>query len=95
MSTTNQKDDIYAKAISDLGKFQFDEQVARVFEDMINRSVPGYGMILEMISLITQRYAKSGTRCYDLGCSLGASTLAMQQALEHIYQWLVQQRLGC
>lgn len=84
MSTTSQKDDIYAHTITDLGKFQFDEQVARVFEDMIRRSVPGYGMILQMIGLITERYAKSNTRCYDLGCSLGASTLAMQQALEQM-----------
>lgn len=84
MNTDNHKDDIYATSISDLGQFRFDEHVARVFEDMISRSVPGYGMILQMIGLITQRYAKSNSRCYDLGCSLGASTLAMQQALEHM-----------
>lgn len=84
MSPTNQKDNIYANTIGDLGNFQFDEQVARVFEDMIKRSVPGYGMILQMIGLITERYAKSNSQCYDLGCSLGASTLAMQQALEQL-----------
>jgi tRNA (cmo5U34)-methyltransferase len=48
---------------------------------MINRSVPGYGLLLEMISVITARYARPDTWLYDLGCSLGASTLAMRYAL--------------
>ena len=84
MNTNSNKDEIYADTIDNLGKFQFDEQVAQVFADMIKRSVPGYAMILQMISLITQRYARSNTLCYDLGSSLGASTFAMQQALEHM-----------
>ena len=58
--------------------FVFDEQVAAVFEDMISRSVPGYATIISMIGALAGRYARPGSRCYDLGCSLGAATLAMR-----------------
>lgn len=59
------------------GDFVFDEAVARVFPDMINRSVPGYPAIVQMIELLAARYAQTGTALYDLGCSLGAATIAL------------------
>lgn len=61
--------------------FRFDASVARVFPDMIRRSVPGYTTIIPMIEVITEQYAQPGTNCYDLGCSLGASTLAMRHGI--------------
>ena len=64
-------------------QFQFDDAVASVFSDMIKRSVPGYENIISMIGLFTQAHARQGTNCYDLGCSLGASTLAILGNLEH------------
>jgi tRNA (cmo5U34)-methyltransferase len=61
--------------------FRFDAAVARVFPDMIKRSVPGYTTIIPMIQVITEQYVQPGSRCYDLGCSLGASTLAMRHGM--------------
>lgn len=61
--------------------FRFDASVARVFPDMIRRSVPGYTTIVPMIEVITDQYAQPGSHCYDLGCSLGASTLAMRHGI--------------
>ncbi|MCK7551459.1 MULTISPECIES: carboxy-S-adenosyl-L-methionine synthase CmoA [Marinobacter] len=61
--------------------FRFDASVARVFPDMIRRSVPGYTTIIPMIEVITEQYAQAGSNCYDLGCSLGASTLAMRHGI--------------
>ncbi|MDK8463738.1 carboxy-S-adenosyl-L-methionine synthase CmoA [Marinobacter sp. SS13-12] len=61
--------------------FRFDTSVARVFPDMIRRSVPGYTTIIPMIEVITEQYARPGSHCYDLGCSLGASTLAMRHGI--------------
>ncbi len=61
--------------------FRFDASVARVFPDMIRRSVPGYTTIIPMIEVITEQYAQVGSHCYDLGCSLGASTLAMRHGI--------------
>lgn len=58
------------------GDFVFDEQVASVFEDMINRSVPGYSTIIAMIGVLAENYCQEGSRIYDLGCSLGGATLA-------------------
>ncbi len=50
-----------------------------MFENMIHRSVPGYDLLLNMIAVLSQKYALPGTRCYDLGCSLGASTLQIRR----------------
>ncbi len=61
--------------------FRFDASVARVFPDMIRRSVPGYTTIIPMIEVITEQYVQPGSNCYDLGCSLGASTLAMRHGM--------------
>jgi tRNA (cmo5U34)-methyltransferase len=75
------KDRLYEHRLSEAGDFVFDERVVRVFPDMIRRSVPGYGTIVPMIGMLARRYAQPGTRLYDLGCSLGAATLAMRAAV--------------
>ncbi|BAN69191.1 carboxy-S-adenosyl-L-methionine synthase CmoA [endosymbiont of unidentified scaly snail isolate Monju] len=66
-----------------VGDFVFDAAVARVFPDMISRSVPGYAAIINMIELLTAQHAQPGTRLYDLGCSLGAASLAMAAGLAY------------
>lgn len=73
------RDAIYAKPQSQIADFTFDERVADVFPDMINRSVPGYASMIHGIGRLTYRFAQPGTTLYDLGCSLGAATLAMKQ----------------
>ena len=55
------------------------ERVARVFPDMIRRSVPAYETVLPLAALILARQLPGGARVYDLGSSLGASTLALLQ----------------
>ncbi len=75
------KDTIYAHPLPELGDFVFDQKVVEVFPDMIKRSVPGYSTIIHMIGQMAERYCQSGTQCYDLGCSLGASTLAMRHRI--------------
>ncbi len=62
--------------------FAFDADVSRVFEDMIKRSVPGYGLTLQMISVIAGLYAQENSRLFDLGCSLGASSLALAHGIK-------------
>ncbi len=65
-----------------MGNFRFDEKVVGVFPDMIKRSVPGYATIISMIGTLAERYAASDSRCYDLGCSLGAASLAMRHRIQ-------------
>ena len=67
-------DDIYSLPMNRVGDFEFDDQVARVFPDMIARSVPGYASILSMIEQMASRFVRPGTTVWDLGCSLGAAT---------------------
>ena len=62
--------------------FRFDDSVARVFPDMLKRSIPGYAASLEAIGSLAARYVQAGTNCYDLGCSLGAATIAMRQGIQ-------------
>jgi tRNA (cmo5U34)-methyltransferase len=61
--------------------FRFDDSVAQVFPDMLKRSIPGYAASIEAIGSLAARYVTTGTNCYDLGCSLGAATLAIRQGI--------------
>ena len=62
--------------------FAFDETVAKVFPDMIRRSVPGYESIIALTGLLAEQYAQPDSLCYDLGCSLGAATIAMRSRIQ-------------
>jgi len=73
-----QRDSIYTSDIHSNG-FTFDDKVARVFADMIKRSVPGYGQTLQMVELLAHEYAQPDSNLYDLGCSLGAATMALSR----------------
>lgn len=75
------KDQIYKTAAPQLVDFAFDARVAQVFPDMIRRSVPGYELVVPMTGLMAAREVKAGERIYDLGCSLGATSLALLTAL--------------
>jgi len=78
---SDEKDSLFAKSRALTTGFRFDEQVVRVFPDMIARSVPGYELVVPMIGMLARRYAQPDTRIYDLGCSLGAASLAMSLAV--------------
>lgn len=73
----NMKDTLYRQQ-GPVEPFVFDDKVASVFTDMINRSVPGYATIVSLIGALAERYAQPGSVCYDLGCSLGAATLSLR-----------------
>lgn len=75
------QDKLYSQPREAIADFVFDESVVRVFDDMISRSVPGYSTILSMIPVLLRKYIQPASRCYDLGCSLGAATLAMRHSI--------------
>lgn len=75
------KDRIFACKDASAGSFEFNDAVADVFPDMLRRSIPGYDATIEAIGALASRYVQPGTKCYDLGCSLGAATLAMQRSI--------------
>ena len=76
------KDTIFSAPIDKMGDFTFDEKVAEVFPDMIQRSVPGYSNIISAIGMLAERYVKPNSLVYDLGCSLGAATLSMRRHIQ-------------
>ncbi|MBN2701868.1 MAG: carboxy-S-adenosyl-L-methionine synthase CmoA [Methylothermaceae bacterium] len=75
------RDRLFAAPLSKIEAFRFDAQVAAVFDDMIDRSVPGYRTIVTAIGLLAGQLAQPGGYCYDLGCSLGAASFAMAHAI--------------
>lgn len=74
------RDQVYRDQRNQIVDFVFDDSVAAVFPDMIRRSVPGYETVIPLSGLIAARHLRDGGRCYDLGCSLGATTLAILRA---------------
>lgn len=78
---TTKIDSIYASPFGEIDSFKFDDKVAEVFPDMIQRSIPGYHAIISAIGLLAGRFARQHSICYDLGCSLGAATLSMRSRI--------------
>ena len=66
-----EKDRLYRDGVQAAGEFVFDERVVHVFPDMIKRSVPGYGLVLELLALLARRFVQANSTVYDLGCSFG------------------------
>lgn len=66
------KDNVFNKPI--IKQFEFDKEVASVFDDMLNRSVPFYDEMLNLTTSFALKYCHNQSIVYDLGCST-ASTL--------------------
>ncbi|NLS11287.1 carboxy-S-adenosyl-L-methionine synthase CmoA [Vibrio sp. SM6] len=82
MNPNSNPDTIFSAPIDKIGDFTFDERVAEVFPDMIQRSIPGYSNIISAIGMLAERFAKPHSNVYDLGCSLGAATLSMRRRID-------------
>ncbi|MDD5774220.1 MAG: carboxy-S-adenosyl-L-methionine synthase CmoA, partial [bacterium] len=74
-------DRIFAQPRQQVEDFKFDRKVVSVFPDMIRRSIPGYENVIVMSGLFAARFAQPDSNIYDLGCSLGATTLAMRSRI--------------
>lgn len=76
------KDAIYSQPQQQINDFQFDQSVAEVFPDMIQRSIPGYNTIIDSIGQLAGLYAQDNSQIYDLGCSLGAASIAIRRYIK-------------
>ena len=81
MKKNNKRDTVFAEQQEMIVDFAFDEKVAGVFPDMIRRSVPGYDAVIPLLGVFAQRFVQANTTIYDLGCSLGAATLALRRRI--------------
>lgn len=66
------KDEIFKQPGSGKKPFEFNAQVASVFDDMVARSVPFYREVLQMSAELAKEFYQHNTMIYDLGCSTGA-----------------------
>jgi tRNA (cmo5U34)-methyltransferase len=53
------------------GPWVFDEEVARVFDDMLRRSIPDYEAMRRVVLEVGRSFVQPGTDVVDLGCSRG------------------------
>ena len=70
-------DKVFKKKIEK--QFQFDESVASVFDDMLNRSVPFYEENIDLIIKIVDSYSEAGSRVIDLGSSTASLLLEIER----------------
>jgi tRNA (cmo5U34)-methyltransferase len=80
-NTGTKKDRLFAEPRR-VDQFDFGEKTAEVFDDMLQRSVPMYAEIQRMVALLASDFATDGSNIYDLGCSTGASFLAVAEAMK-------------
>lgn len=52
-------------------RWAFDEEVTRVFDDMLRRSIPDYDSMRAAVLSVGSRFVKAGSAIVDLGCSRG------------------------
>lgn len=69
--------------------FSFNAQVAEVFDDMLERSVPCYRQVMHMTAQLIAPFIANHDRIYDLGCSTGKPLLTLaslfsNETLEYI-----------
>ena len=77
-----QTDRLFSQHQPETGEFSFDENVAKVFDDMINRSIPLYADVQRAIpSLVSLLDHEDPVRVVDLGCSTGTSLIHLAKSL--------------
>jgi tRNA (cmo5U34)-methyltransferase len=72
-------DTLFTKPIKK--QFEFDEEVAAVFDDMLERSVPFYKESQKITKFFALKALEEGGRCYDLGCSTASLLLDIHRDL--------------
>jgi tRNA (cmo5U34)-methyltransferase len=73
-TTQASRDQLFRATAARAADFEFNKDVAQVFDDMLVRSIPMYLEQQEMIRELARKFWSPGTTIYDLGCST-ATTL--------------------
>jgi tRNA (cmo5U34)-methyltransferase len=73
-------DKVFTKPIKK--QFEFDEEVAAVFDDMLERSVPFYKESQKITKFFALKNLKEDGVLYDLGCSTASLLLNIHRELE-------------
>jgi len=71
------KDEVFLASGKQTSDFEFNEEVAEVFDDMLLRSIPFYLEQQSMVTCIGKSFWIPGTNVYDLGCSTATTLLGL------------------
>jgi tRNA (cmo5U34)-methyltransferase len=82
MKEDEMRDEVFRQAQAKIADFAFGREVARVFDDMLGRSVPFYGEMQRMIGEMAVDFATPGSQIYDMGCSTGTTLLDLHMRLD-------------
>ncbi len=69
-------------------QFEFDEDVAVVFDDMLERSIPFYKEVIDLTCHFICLHVKEGAHVVDLGCSTANTLLALYKKSNKSYHLL-------
>ena len=81
LKSARNRDRLFEKTASRASDFQFTEEVAEVFDDMLIRSVPLYLEQQMIIAELARRFYIPGSAIYDLGCSTGTTLIHLGRGL--------------
>ncbi|MCF6330807.1 MAG: carboxy-S-adenosyl-L-methionine synthase CmoA [Sulfurimonas sp.] len=73
-------DKVFAKPIKK--QFEFDEEVAAVFDDMLSRSIPFYEQSQDITKYFALKALQNGGIIYDLGCSTATLLINVKRELK-------------
>lgn len=76
------RDEIFRGTTDEVADFNFGENTAAVFDDMLDRSIPQYQELQRMIGELAAEFAVAGTCVYDLGCSTGITLKSINDAVQ-------------
>lgn len=76
-----EKDTIFKSKLEKIKDFEFNENVAAVFDDMVSRSIPFYAEIHRIIIDVLSKAFQEGDSIYDLGCSTGNTIIIINKFL--------------
>ena len=79
--TEPRRDRIYSETRDRIGDFDFGRDTAAVFDDMLDRSVPHYRIIQDMVVELSCDLALPGSTIVDLGCSTGTTIAGLDRML--------------
>ena len=70
------------------GPWEFDENVTQVFDNMLERSIPGYQDMRSLTTALATKYAIPNTAIVDLGCSRGGSLIPIIESIGMDYKFI-------
>ena len=77
-----ERDEVFSNTSARASDFEFNEEVAAVFDDMLGRSIPFYMEQRLLIDEIAQKFWTKGTKIYDLGCSSATALMRLAKKME-------------